>query len=61
MAEKNVLTKIITNNKDFSYSKKDVNLKFSLRVDNSSQLRPFRECLEEAIKDIDEILKGIKN
>jgi len=61
MSVKDSLTKIVTNSKEFSYSKKDVNLKFSIRVDNSSQLRPFRECLEEAIKDIDSILEGMKN
>jgi len=58
---KDSLTKIVTNSRDFSYSKKDVNLKFSLRIDNTSELRPFRECLEETIKDIDLILKDMRN
>ena len=58
---KNSLIKLIIDRKDFSYSQKGVSLKFNLRVDNSSELKNFRLCLEEAIKDIDEILKGMKN
>ena len=53
--------KSIIGRKDFSYSKKGVNLKFSLRVDNTSELKPFKSCLEQAIKDIEEILEGMKN
>lgn len=58
---KDSLVKIIIDRKDFSYEQKGVQLKFNLRVDNSSDLKSFRLCLEEAIKDIDEILKGMKN
>ena len=58
---KNSLIKLIIDRKDFSYSQKGVSLKFNLRVDNSSELKNFRLCLEEAIKDIDEIVKGMRN
>lgn len=58
---KDILEKVIVDRKDFSYSKKGVSLKFNLRIDNSSELRPFKSCLEEAIKDIDTILEGMKN
>ncbi len=60
-SRKDSLVKSITARKDFSYTKKGCNLKFNLRVDNSSELRPFKICLEEAIKDIDEILKEMRN
>ena len=56
-----IFTKSIITRKEFSYSKKGVNLNFTLRVDNSSELKPFKSLLEEAVKDIDEILKGMKN
>ncbi len=59
--KKDILTKSIIGRKDFSYSKKGCNLRFNLRIDNSSELRPFKSCMEEAIKDIDEILEGMKN
>ena len=58
---KDSITKIIVDRKDFSYAQKGASLKFNLRVDNSSELRPFKSCLEEAIKDIDKILEGMKN
>ena len=57
----NILVKTIIARKDFSYEQKGVSLKFNLRVDNSSELKNFRSCLEEAMKDIDEIVKGMKN
>lgn len=58
---KNIFMKIIVTRKDFFYARKGVNLKFNLRVDNSSELKSFRSCLEEGIKDIDKILEGMKN
>jgi hypothetical protein len=58
---KSVLTKTLSTHKDFSYAHKGVSLKFALPIDDSSSLRPFKECLEEAIKDIDLILEGMKN
>ncbi len=61
MGKKNVFTKNIINRKEFSYNKDGCNLTFTLRIDNSSELKNFKVCLEEAIKDIDKILEGMKN
>jgi hypothetical protein len=58
---KDSVVKTIIDRKDFSYAHKGVSLKFALPVDDSSSLRPFKSCLEEAIKDIEEILGGMKN
>lgn len=58
---KSVLTKTLITRKDFSYEKKGVSLKFNLPIDTSSELTSFRSCLEEAKRDIDKILKGMKN
>jgi hypothetical protein len=58
---KDVLTKTIVDRKDFSYAQKGVSLKFNLQVNTSSELKPFKSCLEEAIKDIEKILEGMKN
>ena len=56
-----IFTKSIITRKEFSYSKKGTNLNFNLRVDNSSELKAFKDCMIEAIRDIDELLKGRKN
>lgn len=55
------LIKSLISRKEFTYSKKGVSLNFNLRTDNSSELKAFKDCLLEALKDIDEILKGMKN
>ena len=61
MAKKEPMVKENIIRKEYSYTKNGVNLKFTLRIDNSSELRPFKECLEEAILDLDNELKGMKN
>lgn len=38
--------------KQFDYSKGDVSLKFSLRIDIKSQLRDFKELLGKALIDV---------
>jgi hypothetical protein len=43
--------------KSFSYSKDDVTLAFSLRVDNKSQLKAFEELLVEALAEVREEIK----
>lgn len=58
---KNKLEKNISTKKDFLYKKDDVSLTFSLNVDNSSQLRAFRQLLQEAVKDIEALLVLMKN
>jgi len=41
-----------TTNKNFSYSKGDTTLKFSLRVDIKEELIDFLECLNEATNEV---------
>lgn len=61
MATKSILVKSLIPRQEFSYTKDEVTLKFNLRVDNSSELKVFKSCLEEAIKDIDNVMKGMKS
>lgn len=58
---KKILQKSLVTKQDFSYSKEGTNLAFTLRTDNSSELRNFKSLLEEGIKDIDIILERMKN
>jgi hypothetical protein len=51
------VSKEIKNQKVFAYSKPGVNLAFTLSTSDTSQLLPFKECLEAALADINEILK----
>ena len=60
MSNKNLVKSAILEKK-FSYTKGSCNLNFILRLDNSSELRDFLSCLQEAMRDIDEILEGMKN
>lgn len=60
-SNKLIIQKTFVQRQEFTYQKNSATLKFNLRVDNSSELRDFRECMIEAVKDIDEILKGMKN
>lgn len=60
--EKNIqlpLQKTLTLKKDFSYTKGECTLNFTLELD-SKKVRDFRECLAEALKDIDEILEQLE-
>ena len=59
--EKNLLIKSVISKKEFSYSKKGVSLNFNLRIDDTSELRAFKDCMTQAIKDLEEILEGMKN
>lgn len=56
-----ILTKTLVSKKDFTYKKGDCSLSFTLQIDNSSELRDFRDCLVQATEDIDEILEEMKN
>lgn len=56
-----VFVKKIISRKEFSYKNGETNLNFTLQIDNSLELKSFKKCLEEAIRDVDEILKGMKN
>lgn len=61
MSKKEITTKEITTSKQFSYSKKDISLDFNLKVDNSSELRDFRDILTQALKDVNEEIDKMKN
>lgn len=59
--KKNIVIKENILRKEYSYSKNGVKLSFTLRIDNSSELRPFKDCLQEAVIDLTEQLEGMKN
>ncbi len=50
------LQKKLTRKQDFNYSKGISTLNFVLNIDKKN-LKDFKECLLEAIKDIDELLE----
>ena len=61
MAEKPTMEKSSVTKRDFDYRLNGVTLAFTLRIDNSSELRSFKTCMEQAIVDLDEIIKTLKN
>jgi hypothetical protein len=46
----------ITTKKEFSYKEGDVNLNFSLMVDNEKNLKDFEKVLDQALKDVKELI-----
>jgi hypothetical protein len=58
---KEIVQKATMLKKEFNYSSKDVNLNFTLSMENTSQLRAFHACLKEAIRDIEKIIGGMNN
>lgn len=61
MNKKSIITKNIIENTVFAYQKDDITLNFTLRSDNSSNMRKFRDILKEATRDVELIIKGMKN
>lgn len=53
---KNTLQKNTITKKEFSYQKDTVSLNFTLNIENRDELSNFKECLIEAIKDIEETM-----
>lgn len=55
MASKNkqVIQKAPTENKNFSYEKGNVSLKFGLRTDIKAEMADFLDLLKEAIGDVE--------
>ena len=51
--QKNLVTK-----REFKYAKNKCNLNFILMIDQKDEIKDFRECLIEAIDDIDDLLKN---
>lgn len=47
--------------KQFNYTKGDCTLPFMLSLDDSSELRDFRDLLKEALRDVEKTLEGMKN
>ena len=56
MSNKKLLIKNHIENKSFNFSKGNVNLSFTLRIDIKSELQDFKELLEQAIIDVDKEL-----
>jgi len=44
--------------REFKYAKNKCNLNFILMIDQKDEIKDFRECLIEAIDDIDDLLKN---
>lgn len=40
-------------NRSFAYKKDGVSLSFVLRIDNPSELEPFKDCLIVALEDVE--------
>ena len=53
---KNTIKKDTTDTRAFTYSKNKVNLNFSLRTDIKSELKDFRDILEQALEDVNKEL-----
>lgn len=47
-----------TTNKQFSYSKGTVSLKFGLCLDNKSEVLDFLDCLKAAVLDVESEKNG---
>ena len=54
---KNTIKKETTDTRAFTYSKNKVQLNFSLRTDIKSELKDFRDILEQALEDVNKELK----
>lgn len=52
------LQKTLGIKEDFSYVKGETNLSFTLRLEDKL-VRDFRECLVQALKDLDEVLVNL--
>lgn len=48
-------------NKKFVYTKNNVNLSFTLRIDVKNELADFRDLLAKAIEDVDAELEAMSN
>ena len=45
---------LLLSSREFRYSKGTTNLKFSLNLDNKTEMKEFKELLEKALKDVEE-------
>ena len=44
----------VLSSREFRYQKGTTNLKFSLNLDNKTEMKEFKELLEKALKDVEE-------
>ena len=58
--QKDALSSNKKDSRTWEIKKGDVTLSFALRIDIKQQLKDFRECATEAIKEIDEQLASMK-
>lgn len=61
MAKKEEVVKTSVQRKEFSYSFGGTTLSFTLRVDNTSELRPFLKLLQIAVVEITAEIEKLKN
>lgn len=61
MAKKSELQKSEIVRKEFGFTKDGTQLNFTLRTDNTSELRPFRECLLAAVESVEQEIAKHKN
>jgi hypothetical protein len=53
------LQKSLKLSQDFGYTKGEINLNFNVKVEKKN-LENFKECLQEAIADVDKTLEELK-
>jgi hypothetical protein len=53
---KNIVVRNLVTRREFKYSKNNCNLNFTLDIDKKDEIKDFRQCLVEAMKDMDELL-----
>lgn len=58
---KDTVSKTTNISKQFTYAKGDVSFSFSLLIEDDRQPRAFLKCLEEATKDVQELVDELKN
>lgn len=58
---KYVITQEIKTTKTFTYTEGDVTLSFSLTIDDTTQIKKFKQLLEVAIKDVSEVIEWLED
>lgn len=61
MAKKDTIVSTQIARKEFAFSKDNVNLSFTLRVDNTSELRTFSALLDAAKQAVELEISNLKN
>ena len=58
-SNKATVTSSFIQRQEFDYRQGNISLNFKLRIDNLSELAPFKKMLEMATKDVDEMMEKI--